>query len=78
VKFGGVYNVYFGGQTYTYLTYTKTYIAFSNLLISKININLNLFSEKLRGAAAAADFGVVEGLILRGGENLSTLPVKVH
>ena len=33
VYFGGVGNVYFGGQTYTSFTYTKTYIAFSNLLI---------------------------------------------
>ena len=55
--FGGVYNVYFGGQTYTYLTYTKTYITFSNLWIFKININLNLFSKKLRGAAAATILG---------------------
>jgi UPF0288 family protein (methanogenesis marker protein 3) len=68
--------VYFGGQTYTYLTYTKTYIAFSNLWILKININSNLFSKKLRGAAAAANFGVGEGQILRGGENLSTSAVK--
>jgi hypothetical protein len=72
VYFGGVYNVYFGGQTYTYLTYTKTYIAFSNLWILKINKNLNLFSKKLRAAAAAVDFGIGEGKILRGGRNLST------
>jgi hypothetical protein len=39
VKFGGVSSVYFGGQTYTSFTYTKTYIAFSNLLILKIHKN---------------------------------------
>lgn len=43
VKFGGNNHVYFGGQTYTLFTYTKTYIAFSNLWILKINKNRNLF-----------------------------------
>ena len=36
VKFGGNKHVKFGGQTYTFFTDTKTYIAFSNLLILKI------------------------------------------
>ena len=36
MKFGGESNVKFGGQTYTFFTDTKTYIAFSNLLILKI------------------------------------------
>ena len=36
VKFGGYWHVKFGWQTYTFFTDTKTYIAFSNLLILKI------------------------------------------
>jgi hypothetical protein len=67
VYFGGVYNVYFGGQTYTYLTYTKTYIAFSNLWILKIIINLNLFSKKIARRGGGGDFGVGVGQILRSG-----------
>jgi hypothetical protein len=67
VYFGGVHNVYFGGQTYTYLTYTKTYIAFSNLWILKININLNVFLKKIARRGGGDDFGVGESKILRGG-----------
>ena len=36
MKFGGESNVKFGGQTYTFFTDTKTYIAFSDLLILKV------------------------------------------
>ena len=49
--------MYFGGQTYTSFTYTKTYIAFSNLLILKIHKNEKMVFKKLRGAAAAAILG---------------------
>ena len=56
VKFGGFGHVYFGWQTYTLFTYTKTYIACSNLLIFKMSKKENLFFGKLGGRGGGGDF----------------------
>jgi hypothetical protein len=58
--------VYFGGQTYTSFTYTNTYIAFSNLLILKMNKNEKIGFEKIARRGGGGDFRGRRGLDTEG------------